>query len=214
MRQGWTPSGRISSTVPPHYLWFVIPSVCSRVANDRARPLGERYHKVTKAYHEVIYTLGRMAAMTLRAADYRALADLRYQIRRFLRVREVAARTAGVEPQQYLVLLQIKGLEGHEVATMSVLAERLQIRHHAVVQLIDRLVRAGMVERRRDGRDRREVVVRLRPAGERVLKRLAGYSLAELTTEGPSLVASLDRLVMQSMRGRMPSRNGARKVPR
>ena len=129
MRQGWTPSGRISSTVPPHYLWFVIPSVCSRVANDRARPLGERYHKVTKAYHEVIYTLGRMAAMTLRAADYRALADLRYQIRRFLRVREVAARTAGVEPQQYLVLLQIKGLEGHEVATMSVLAERLQIRH-------------------------------------------------------------------------------------
>jgi|SRR5213592_2950106 len=214
MRQGWTPSGRISSTVPPHYLWFVIPSVCSRVANDRARPLGERYHKVTKAYHEVIYTLGRMAAMTLRAVDYRALADLRYQIRRFLRVREVAARTAGVEPQQYLVLLQIKGLEGHEVATMSVLAERLQIRHHAVVQLIDRLVRAGMVERRRDGRDRREVVVRLRPAGERVLKRLAGYSRAELTTEGPSLVASLDRLVMQSMRGRMPSRNGARKVPR
>jgi DNA-binding MarR family transcriptional regulator len=167
-----------------------------------------------KAYHEVIYTRGRMAAMTLRAVDYRALADLRYQIRRFLRVREVAARTAGVEPQQYLVLLQIKGLEGHEVATMSVLAERLQIRHHAVVQLIDRLVRAGMVERRRDGRDRREVVVRLRPAGERVLKRLAGYSLAELTTEGPSLVASLDRLVMQSMRGRMPSRNGTRKVPR
>jgi hypothetical protein len=56
--------------------------------------------------------------------DYRALADLRYQIRRFLRVRELAARAAGVEPQQYLTLLQIKGLEGHEVATMSVLAER------------------------------------------------------------------------------------------
>ena len=167
-----------------------------------------------KAYHEVIYTRRRVAAMPLRAVDYRALADLRYQIRRFLRVREVAARTAGVEPQQYLVLLQIKGLEGHEVATMSMLAERLQIRHHAVVQLIDRLVRAGMVERRRDGRDRREVVVRLRPAGERVLKRLGGYSLAELTIEGPLLVASLDRLVMQSMRGRMPSRNGTRKVPR
>src|SRR5207247_2050662 len=139
--------------------------------NDGARPCGERYHKVTKAYHEVIYTLGRMAAMTLRAVDYRALADLRYQIRRFLRVREVAARTAGVEPQQYLVLLQIKGLEGHEVATMSVLAERLQIRHHAVVQLIDRLVRAGMVERRRDGRARREVVVRLRPSRRVVLRR-------------------------------------------
>jgi DNA-binding MarR family transcriptional regulator len=146
--------------------------------------------------------------------DYRALADLRYQIRRFLRVRELAARAAGVEPQQYLTLLQIKGLEGHEVATMSVLAERLQIRHHAVVQLVDRLVRADMVERRRDGRDRREVVVRLRPRGEKVLRRLAGYSLAELTTEGPSLVASLNRLVMRSTRGRGPSRNGTRKASR
>src|ERR671930_928007 len=113
--------------------------------------------------------------------DYPALADLRYQIRRFLRVREVAARAARVEPQQYLLLLQVKGLEGREVATMSMLAERLQIRHHAVVQLVDRLVTAGMVERRREGRDRREVVVRLRPRGENVLKRLADYSVAELT---------------------------------
>jgi len=134
--------------------------------------------------------------------DYQALADLRYLIRRFLRVREVTARAAGVEPQQYLVLLQIKGLEGREAATMSVLAERLQIRHHAVVQLVDRLASRDMVERRRDGRDRREVVVRLRPRGDQMLRRLAGYSLAELTTEGPSLVASLNRVVMQSRRGR------------
>jgi DNA-binding MarR family transcriptional regulator len=178
------------------------------------------YHEVMQAYHPVIYTSVRMVASAARAPtagtrlDYRALADLRYQIRRFLRVREVAARAAGVEPQQYLVLLQIKGLQGHEVATMSVLAERLQVRHHAAVQLVDRLASAGMVERRRDGADRREVVVRLRPAGERVLKRLAGYSLAELTREGPSLVASLDRLVMQSTRGRVPSRNGTRKASR
>jgi DNA-binding MarR family transcriptional regulator len=146
--------------------------------------------------------------------DYRALADLRYQIRRFLRVREVAARAAGVEPQQYLLLLQIKGLEGREVATMGILAERLQIRHHAVVQLVDRLARGGMVERRREGRDRREVVVHLRPSGENVLKRLAGYSLAELTTEGPSLVASLNRLVMQSARGRVRAGNGTGKASR
>jgi DNA-binding MarR family transcriptional regulator len=147
---------------------------------------------------------------TLRPVDYQALADLRYQIRRFLRVREVAARAAGVEPQQYLLLLQVKGLEGRAPATMSLLAERLQIRHHAVVQLVDRLAKTGMVERRREGRDRREVVVRLRPRGETALTRLADYSLAELTTEGPSLVASLNRLVMESTRGRVPSRNGTR----
>jgi len=140
-----------------------------------------------------------------RHVDYRALAALRYLLRRFLRVREVAARAAGVEPQQYLALLQIKGLEGDEVATVSVLAERLQISHHAVVQLVDRLVEAGMVERRRHGGDRRAVVVGLRPRGEKVLKRLAAHSVAELTTEGPLLVASLNRLVMQSTRGRVPS---------
>src|SRR5262249_60158193 len=89
--------------------------------------------------------------------DYRTLADLRYQIRRFLRVREVAARAAGVEPQQYLLLLQIKGLEGREVTTIRVLAERLQIHHHAMVQLIDRLVGRRMVERQRQGRGRPEV---------------------------------------------------------
>jgi DNA-binding MarR family transcriptional regulator len=144
--------------------------------------------------------------------DYRTLADLRYQLRRFLRAREIAARAAGVEPQQYLVLLQIKGLEGREVATIRVLAERLQIQHHAMVQLIDRLVDRRMVERRRQGRDRREVVVRLRPSGERVLRRLARHSIVELTTEGPGLVSSLLRLVRQSNRSRAASRNGTGKA--
>ena len=60
-----------------------------------------------------------------------------YRVRQFLRVREVAARTAGVEPQQYLLLLQLKGLEGHGPVTIGVLAERLQVRHHTVVELVD-----------------------------------------------------------------------------
>jgi DNA-binding MarR family transcriptional regulator len=146
--------------------------------------------------------------------DYPTLADLRYQIRRFLRVREVAARAAGVEPQQYLLLLQVKGLEGRQAATIGALAERLQLRHHSVVQLVNRLVTRGMVERRRDSRDRRAVVVALRPAGEKLLARLARYSVDELTTEGPALVSSLKRLVMQSLRGRMVSRNGTAKASR
>lgn len=146
--------------------------------------------------------------------DYPALADLRYQIRRFLRVRETAARAAGVEPQQYLLLLQVKGLQGREPATIGALAERLQLRHHSVVQLVNRLAAGGMVERRRDGNDRREVVVALRPAGEKVLARLARYSVDELIIEGPRLVSSLKRLVMQSLRSSMASRNGTRRVSR
>jgi DNA-binding MarR family transcriptional regulator len=146
--------------------------------------------------------------------DYPALADLRYQIRRFLRVRETAARGAGVEPQQYLLLLQVKGLEGRQPATIGALAERVQLRHHSVVQLVNRLAARGMVERRRDGSDRREVVVALRPGGERVLARLARYSLDELIGEGPRLLSSLKRLVMQSLRSNMAPRNGTRKAPR
>src|SRR5262249_7353089 len=125
--------------------------------------------------------------------DYQALADLRYQIRRFLRIREVAAREAGVEPQQYLLLLQIKGLEGREVSTVGVWAGRLQTRPPPAVKLGNRWVRGDMVGRRREGRDRREVMVNVRPAGERLLRRLASYSVDELTTEGPRLVSSLNR---------------------
>ena len=130
-----------------------------------------------------------------RRVDYATLATLRYQIRRFLRVRELAARSAGVEPQQYLGLLQLKGLESDGPTTVGMLAERLQVRHHSAVELVDRLARRGMVARRRDKRDRRGVVIRLTPRGEAVLRRLALQSLAELETEGPALAALLGRLV-------------------
>ncbi|OLD76329.1 MAG: hypothetical protein AUG87_09180 [Candidatus Rokubacteria bacterium 13_1_20CM_4_70_14] len=83
---------------------------------------------------------------------------------------------------------------------------RYQVRRHAVVQLVDRLAARDMVARRRDVRDRREVLVELRPAGEAVLRRLAGHSVAELRTEGPALVSSLTRLVRKSADGRTPLR--------
>ena len=145
-----------------------------------------------------------------RFIDYETLADLRYQLRRFERVREIAARAAGVAPQQYQLLLQVKGLDGRGAVTIGALAERLQISHHGVVQLVDRLAGRHLVERR-PGEDRREVVVRLRPPGETLLRRLAGYSIAELTTEGPGLVASLRRLLAQSTRRGNSSSRGRRK---
>ena len=127
--------------------------------------------------------------------DYESLADLRYHIRRFLRVREEAARAAGIEPQQYVVLLQVKGLERRQPATIGALAERLQIRHHATVQLVDRLVERGTVRRRRAEGDRRGVVVELTARGEAILKKLALYSLAELRMAGPALATTLMRVV-------------------
>jgi DNA-binding MarR family transcriptional regulator len=135
-----------------------------------------------------------------RRVDYAMLADLRYQLRRFLGRRESAARSAGVEPQQYALLLQLKGLQGRRPATIGTLAERLQIRHHSAVELVDRLVARRLVDRRRNGHDGRAVEVTLRPAGEAVLRRLALYSTAELRSDGPALVSVLRRLMRRQRR--------------
>jgi DNA-binding MarR family transcriptional regulator len=146
--------------------------------------------------------------------DYQILAELRYQIRRFLRVREVAARAAGVNPQQYLLLLQVKGAPDHRAATIGFLAERLQLRHHSTVQLVDRLVNLGMVGRRRAEADRREVGVELRPRGEAVLERLVAYSVSELRTAGPVLLAALERLIGGDGRSRRPADTRPRRTSR
>jgi len=130
--------------------------------------------------------------------NYATLAEWRYQLRLSLGRREAAARAAGVEPQQYLLLLQIKGLEARSAVTIGMLAERLQIRHHSAVELVDRLVERGMVTRRRHESDRRQVVVELRAAGEAVLRRLALNSLAEMRAEAPALVTTLRRLIREA----------------
>src|SRR5688572_3415285 len=152
-----------------------------------------------------------MASVRRVRVDYATLADLRYQLRRFLGRREEAARAAGVEPQQYALLLQLKGLEGRRSVTIGALAERLQIRHHSAVELVDRLVARRLVDRRRNGRDGRAVEVALRPAGQAVLRRLALYSTAELKSDGPALVSVLRRLIRQqgrTMNGTRSQRKG------
>ena len=57
--------------------------------------------------------------------DYRALAEFRHHIRRFLRFSEDAARAAGLEPQQHQLLLAIRGLPQGTEPSIGELAERL-----------------------------------------------------------------------------------------
>ena len=129
-------------------------------------------------------------------ADYRALAEFRYQIRRFLRFSEQMARSVGIEPQQHQ-LLAIKGLPAEKKATIGELAERLQIQHHSTVELIDRLVEHGYVERQRDQSDQRRVLIHLTPLGEKILQQLSTVNLAELRMTGPVLVQALSHLIPQ-----------------
>jgi DNA-binding MarR family transcriptional regulator len=111
---------------------------------------------------------------------FEQLSEFRYQMRRFERFSERAARSHGITPLQYLMLLHIKGYPGREYANVGELAERLQAQPHGVVALVTRCEARGFVGRRQSERDGREVEVHLLKAGERLLVKLAGLHRAEL----------------------------------
>jgi len=130
-----------------------------------------------------------------RPIDYEALADFRYEVRRFLHFAEEAARAAGIEPQQYQTLLAIRGLPKWARATIGALAERMQIRHHSAVELSGRLERAGWIKRSRSDTDRREVLLQLTRRGEKLLERLSRLHRQELRTTAPKLIEALRSVV-------------------
>lgn len=129
------------------------------------------------------------------STDYAALAAFRYEIRRFLNFSEHAARQAGIEPHQHQALLVIKGLPSGQKATISVLAERLQIQHHSAVELSDRLEASGLIRRVRNKLDRREVLLRLTPKGEKILRRLSSSHKKELRVAGRQLLKALVNVI-------------------
>ncbi|SUX54376.1 MarR family winged helix-turn-helix transcriptional regulator [Chromobacterium vaccinii] len=112
--------------------------------------------------------------------QYEALSEFRYQLRRFLHFSENAARAEGLTPQQYLLLLHVRGVPGRDWATVGELAERLQIQHHGAVALLTRCEEQGLAARRKSEHDRRQVEVHLTAAGEGFLARLAARHEAEL----------------------------------
>ena len=127
--------------------------------------------------------------------NYEAMAELRYQIRRFLRFSENAARQAGIEPQQHQLLMAIKGLPAGVKPNIRVLAERMQLQHHSTVELIDRLVDRGLLSRLRATDDRRQVLVKLTRDGEEFLENLALHHLQEWQSAGPTFVKLLQAVI-------------------
>ena len=135
-------------------------------------------------------------------SDYRALAEFRYQIRKFLRFSERAVRAAGVETRQYQLMLAIKGMPEEARPRIRELANRMQIQHHSAVELVNRLEAGGYVRRERGRNDRREVLLGLTAKGERVLAELALHHHEELRSTAPDLVAALRRLTPRTARFR------------
>ena len=127
------------------------------------------------------------------------MAELRYQIRKFLRFSENAARQAGIEPQQHQLLLAIRGLPDGASPTIGVLAERMQLQHHSTVELVDRLVDRNFLCRLRSTTDRRQVLVKLTHDGEEFLQKLSLHHLEELQSAGPTFVKVLNSLLGDSL---------------
>ncbi|HZR21131.1 MAG TPA: MarR family transcriptional regulator [Verrucomicrobiae bacterium] len=127
--------------------------------------------------------------------QHERLAAFRYALRRFLRFSEEAAQAAGLTPQQHQALLAIKGYPGRECVTVGELAERLQIRHHSAVELVDRLAVENFLVRSPSAKDRRLVLVQLTRGGDEVLERLSAAHTEQLKTSGPELIRRLSEII-------------------
>jgi len=120
-------------------------------------------------------------AKEITTAEYQALAELRYLLRKFVGEGDAAARAAGLPV----------GVE----ATIRTLAERLALKHHSAVELIDRLEAHGYVRRSRGRDDRRRVLVTLLPRGEKLLEQVARDRIGELRASGAALVNAISALL-------------------
>jgi DNA-binding MarR family transcriptional regulator len=135
------------------------------------------------------------AANDLNREQYRHLAEFRRQIRRFLHFSETTAKQYGIEPQQHQLLLAVHGLPEDVKPTIREIASRLFIQHHSAVELVNRLEHTGAVARHPGTDDRREVLIRLTPAGRATLRKLALAHRTELERSGPELATTLQSIL-------------------
>jgi DNA-binding MarR family transcriptional regulator len=132
--------------------------------------------------------------------QYRDLAEFRRQIRQFLHFSEGTAKEHRIEPQQHQLLLAVQGLPDDIKPTIREIAARLFLQHHSAVELVNRLEATGAVARAHGSEDKREVWIRLAPAGRAVLRRLALAHRTELERAGPELARALNSALRHSRR--------------
>lgn len=132
--------------------------------------------------------------------DFQALARFRHQLRKFLAFSEAVARKVGLEPRQHQLLLALRGLPPDVEPSVQRLAELLVVKHHTVVELVDRLEAAKLVRRERDAKDRRRARISITAHGLDVLKRLSTAHIDELRSQAPALVGSLNAVLRASRR--------------
>jgi DNA-binding MarR family transcriptional regulator len=131
----------------------------------------------------------------LQPEDYNALASFRYAMRRFLSFsKQALAKEARLTPVQYEALLALKAFSASSGLTVTELSERLQVKHHTAVSLVDKLADLGLVRRESGIADRRQVYVALTPQGNRVLEKVAVLHRQEMRSRSPEMIEALVRL--------------------
>lgn len=155
-------------------------------------------------FHTTIQRVATMpkplTKLSVTLSDYRALAEFRYQITRYLGLSDDAARSAGLLPGQYRLLVILKGLPEGMEPTIGNVAARLGLRHHSTVELVDRLEERGLVSRERSERHRSFVFLRITPKGETIIRKLVLSRKKELQKAGPILVKALNTLIKKPER--------------
>jgi DNA-binding MarR family transcriptional regulator len=132
----------------------------------------------------------------LTADDYEALANFRYLLRKFLRFSKDFLKANGnLSAEQYEALLAIRAFTSIGGLTISQLSERLQVKHHSAVNIVDRLVERKLVTREAGETDRRRRHVQLTAKGEKLIEELAAVHRKEIRERSPEMMNALQRLM-------------------
>ncbi len=127
--------------------------------------------------------------------DYEGLANFRYLLRKFLRFsKDFLRATAGLNPEQYEALLAVKAFAAPVGLTISELSERLQVKHHSAVNIVDRLAERKLITREAGETDRRRRHVQLTAKGEKLIEELAIAHRREIRLRSPEMIKALERL--------------------
>jgi DNA-binding MarR family transcriptional regulator len=126
----------------------------------------------------------------------RTLAELRFEMRRFLHFSESAALEAGLQPQQHQLLLQVAGAPEATTVSIAYAAERLGLKHNSTVELVDRSEREDLLTRAADPGDKRRAILRVTRKGNQILGRLSGDHARELNELAPRLLQALEDIRM------------------
>ena len=131
----------------------------------------------------------------LKPNDYQTLAEFRYLLRKFLRFsKDFLGDKAGLNPEQYEALLAIKAFASPDGFTILQLSERLQVKHHSAVNIVDRLAERKLVTRKAAETDRRLRHLELTTKGQALIDELASVHRKEIRRRSAEMIKALERL--------------------